>query len=185
MRGGLAPILVALAAGCSPQLSQSEARQAWVAEQSQKRPIDALRLALNGTRDVDFLDGWYAVEHDVESGRAWRWAGRRAIVRLRLLGGAAPLGDMELSVHGWLPHEHLGLAARRLTSFVNGHMLDEFEPPSDRFVRTFIVPEQLLSVGEPIELALVVANTARPQGDGRELGFATSGITWARASTAR
>jgi hypothetical protein len=134
---------------------------------------------------MDFVDGWYPVEHDVEEGRAWRWMARRAVVRLRLLGAAEPLGDMELSVQGWLPHEHLGLAAQRLTSLVNGHVLDELEPPSARFVRTVIVPKRLLATDEPVELAFVVANTVRPKGDGRELGFAMSGISWARARAAR
>jgi hypothetical protein len=192
MRGGPAALLaVALAAGCSRQQSQREARHTWVTEQSRKNPLDALRLELSGTPELDFLDGWYPVEHDVESGIAWRWMGRRAIVRLRLLDGAEAVHedcehcDVELSIHGWIPHEHLGLAARRLTSLVNGHVLDEFEPPNERFVRTFVVPAQLLAAGESLELALVVANTVRPQGDERQLGFATSGITWARASTAR
>jgi hypothetical protein len=186
MRRGITPILAAaLAASCSPQKSQSEARRAWVTEQSRQRPVDALCLALNGTRDMDFLDGWYPVEHDVEEARAWRWMARRAVVRLRLLAAAEPRSDMALTFHGWLPHEHLGLAAQRLTSVVNGHVLDELEPPSARFVHTFVVPERLIGMDRSIELAFVVANTVEPKGDDRELGFAMSELSWARARAAR
>jgi hypothetical protein len=113
--------------------------------------------------------------------------GKRALVRLKLANspsgaGPAARGGLALDISGWLPHEHLGSAARELQFEVNGHRMTRFEAPADRFVFTLAVPEALLGTGGWVELAVVATNTVKPTGDERELGFAMSGVSWARVT---
>lgn len=159
-------------------------RDAWVQERAAKGPVDAQRLALNGSAEIEYLEGWFPVEHDTE--RAWRWMGKRALVRLQLsspaASGSAARSDIALTIHGWVPHEFLGDAARELRIDVNGHRLDTFEAPAERFEHTLSVPAALLDSEGRVELAIEVANTVKPPRDERELGFATSGFTWEAAA---
>jgi hypothetical protein len=176
-------LAVALGAGCSAPQSQRDRSEARVQERAPETPVDAQRLALSGTSEIEYVEGWFPVEHDAE--RAWRWMGKRAVVRLRLAGAAAgPRSDVALTVLGWVPHEYLGGAARELRFDVGGQRLDTFEAPADRFEHTFTVPAALLDTEGRIELAIEAANAVKPPGDERELGFATSGFTWQPAVVA-
>lgn len=154
-----------------------DARPAWRRKQATDHKM-LLRDVLNGTPDVDFYDGWYAIENDPNTGGAWRWMGKRGVVRFRTHPGADEAVDVELQIHGWAPVEHVGFRTCHMEFAVNGHVLDRFEPPKGTFVRTIFVPRFLLASSEWVDLAISVANTARPTGEWRDLGFATTGFIW-------
>src|SRR5690349_11877536 len=58
------------------------ARAQWIADQT-KAHSWWVRSFLNGTRDMQFYDGFYPIEFDPTTGGAWRWMDKKGIVRLR------------------------------------------------------------------------------------------------------
>jgi hypothetical protein len=174
----LVGIIAVGAAGCDASDPDERIRAEWRARQTTEHNA-YLRDFLNGNGDMQFYDGWYDIEGDPDSGAGWRWMGKRAIVRLRTKPeGRTQVTDMVLTVHGWVPWEHLGFRTSHLEFAINGHVLDKFEPPRESFERAIFVPRFLLEQSEWVDFAITVANTARPQGDWRDLGMGTSGFVW-------
>jgi hypothetical protein len=159
-----------------------ERRREWLARRTEAEKA-YLQAVLNGTDDIQFYDGWYNLEHDPKTHGAWRWMGRRGIVRLRTkLGGVPTAQDMELHVFGWVPHEHAPLRQLQMELAINGQVLERFDPPPAAFEHVLLVPKQLLEHSEWVDFAITVANAPRPPGDGRELGFSTTGFHWKPAA---
>ena len=50
--------------------------------------------------------------------------------------------------------------------------------PHESGLVPIIVPRSLLGDDDWVDLTISVANTARPHGDWRDLGFATTGFQW-------
>jgi hypothetical protein len=172
-----AAILCTAGTGCKGA-GDADARErpAWVHDQTVKNHC-YLREFLNGTGDMQFYDGWYAIENDPKTGGAWRWMDRRGIVRMRTPGRDAK--DMKLTVFGWVPFDDVGFRAIHMEFAINGHVLDRFEPVSAApFEHTFVVPQWLITASDWVDLSITVSNTAKPRGDWRDLGFATTGIVW-------
>ena len=183
----LAAALLALAAvlamlgvtGCREREPTADdiARDGWVTAETAKHEV-YLRRFLHGTSDIEFFDGWHVVEHDPKTGSAWRWMDRRSITRLRTKPGwARTPTDMIITVYGWVAWEHVGARTLHMEFAVNGHVLDRFEPPKKLFDHSFAVPRWLLENSDWVDLAITVANTARPVGE-RDISFATTGILW-------
>jgi len=158
--------------------ADSDARFEWLGAQTASHKL-WVRQALNGNDAIRFQDGWYNVENDPKSGGAWRWMMGRGTLRLltKPEGAAAPV-DMQLVVFGWVPQENLGFRSQHMTFSANGHVLEEFDPPKETFEHAVVVPAWLLSGGERIDFVISVTNTTRPNGDWRDLGFATTGFHW-------
>jgi hypothetical protein len=155
-----------------------ERRNEWLRVETDAKKL-YLQAVLNGTDDVQFYDGWFNVDHDPTTGGAWRWMERRGIVRLRTKpGGASTVHDMELHVFGWVPYEQLPMRELPIEFAINGHILERFEPPATSFEHVLIVPRRLLENSDWVDFTITVANTARPAGEWRDLGFATTGFNW-------
>jgi hypothetical protein len=166
------------ASGCrSSSDPDAEARAKWIATQASSRNWH-LRAFLNGTPDMQFYDGWYNIETDPSTGGAWRWMDKKGIVRLRTRLGSSRAQDMELSLYGWVPHEHVGLRTNHMEFAINGHVIGRFEPPRRSFEHKLFVPRWLLEQSDWVDFTITVANTARPPRDWRDLGFATTGFVW-------
>ncbi len=171
-------LLAAAVAGCGESVDQDRmTRPAWTRAKAVEGQM-VLRDVLNGSPDLVFYDGWHGIENDPKTGGAWRWMGKRGIVRLRTKPMNQPLQDMELQIHGWVPWEHVGFRSCHMEFAVNGHVLARLEPPNHSFVQTLRVPRWLLASSEWVDLAITVANTARPPGELRDLGFSTTGFLW-------
>ena len=183
LRAALVLLALLTFSGCGRESDvDREIRPAWIGAETEKRQV-YLRRFLNGTDEVDFFDGWYPLEHDPKTGGAWRWMERRSITRLRTkVGGATAATDMRITVHGWTPYGDVGVRTLHMEFAVNGHVLERFEPPNEAFVHTIFVPKWLLERSERVDFAITVANTARPKGDWRDIGFATTGIVWKPAA---
>jgi len=129
--------------------------------------------------DALFYDGWYPTENDPKTGGAWRWMGKHGVIRLRTrTGGAREASDMELKLFGWAPYELMPIHLLRLELAVNGHILGRVDAPARAFEHTVIVPKSLLDNSDWVDFTITAANTIMPGGDGRELGFATTGFQW-------
>ena len=86
---------------------------------------------------------------------------------------------MKLTVFGWVPFDDVGFRTIHLEFAVNGHVLDRFEPMSAApFEHAFVVPQWLLAASSWVDVSITVSNTAKPRGDWRDLGFATTGFLW-------
>lgn len=165
-------------AGCADGDQDRENRARWLADETAKRKL-WVRQALNGSGEIAFLDGWYSAENDPKAGNAWRWMTGRGVLRLKSkVDGTATPVDMQLVVFGWLSHENIGFRSQHMTFSANGHLLEELDPPAESFEHTVIVPAALLSGGDYIDFVISVTNTVRPNGDWRDLGFATTGFHW-------
>lgn len=183
------PVAVAVAVassssllGCHRSPDDSAVRSKWLHEQASAHHW-YVREALNGTPDIHYYDGWYAPEADPKTGGAWRWMDRRGIVRLRTrVAGHAEATDMTVTLNGWVPWESVGLRTNTLEVSVNGHVLETFDPPHETFAHTVFVPRFLLEKSDWVDLVITAANTARPRGDWRDLGFCTTGLIWKPAS---
>jgi hypothetical protein len=176
----LVAVLCAAGTGCkAPVDADAKERPAWVHDQAAKNHC-FLREFLNGNGDMQFYDGWYPLENDPKTGGAWRWMDRRGIVRLRTTTNQAPEAtDMKVTVFGWVPFDDVGFRTVYMEFAVNGHVLDRFEPVSSApFEHAFVVPRWLLQASDWVDLSITVTNTAKPRGDWRDLGFATTGIVW-------
>lgn len=156
-------------------------RHQWVQQQTQATNRNLLEY-LNRAGDIEFVDGWYPVESDPKTGGAWRWMSGRGITRLASRpGGRADVTDMELKIFGWGPHEHLGVLPFEMEFSVNGHVLGRFVPPKGSFEHVIVVPRYLLERSSHVDFVITVTNAAHPNGDARELGFATTGFHWTPA----
>ena len=165
-------------ASCGERDADTDARARWIGEQTAAHKL-WVRQALNGSDEVAFEDGWYNLENDPKAGGAWRWMTGRGVLRLRTKLGDAPAPvDMQLVVFGWIPHENIGFRSQHMTFAANGHVLEEFDPPPESFEHAVEVPAALLSGGKYIDFVITVTNTTRPNGDWRDLGFATTGFHW-------
>lgn len=172
-------VMVLACFGCGARDQDRQRRFDWMQKQTGEHNLH-VRHFLSRPGEHEFGDGWYPVEADIKTGNAWRWMDRRAIIALRTKpGGAREARDMEMKLFGWVPHEHVGLRRLVMEFAINGHVLDRFEPPKTSFERSIVVPRSLLEQSEWVDFVITVANTARPTGDWRELGFATSGFHWA------
>lgn len=175
-----AAVLCTAGTGCkAAEDVDAKERPAWVHEQAGKNHC-YLREFLNGNADMQFYDGWYPLESDPKTGGAWRWMDRRGIVRLRTTTfETAKPTDMRITIFGWVPFDDVGFRTVHMEFAVNGHVLDRFEPVSSApFEHAFLVPRWLLGASEWVDLSITVSNTAKPRGDWRDLGFATTGILW-------
>jgi len=181
MRSVLAIAAAASFAACRSAPDDAAARAAWVHARVGERHW-YVREALNGTSDVRYYDGWYAPESDPSTGGGWRWMSKRGIVRLRARAGTAEAHDMTITVYGWVPWKDVGLRTTTLEFAVNGHVLETFDPPHETFAHTIFVPRFLLEHGDWVDFTITAANTARPRGDWRDLGFCTTGFTWKPAT---
>lgn len=170
-----------LLAACHPPTEEREARQRWVHEQAGAHDW-YVREALNGTGDIDYYDGWFPPESDPKTGGGWRWMDRRSITRLRTRVREGGVSDMTVTVYGWVPWQDIGLRTNTLEFAVNGHVLETFDPPHESFVHTIFVPRFLLEKSDWVDFVITAANTARPRGDWRDLGFCTTGFIWKPAS---
>jgi hypothetical protein len=178
--------LVLLMAACQPRGDsrgdQHEARMKWVHAQAAEHDW-YVRDVLNGSGDIDFYDGWYPPENDPKTGGGWRWMDKRGITELRT--HVAPnntVADMTLTIYGWVPWQDVGLRTNTLELAVNGHVLETFDPPHESFVHTVFVPRSLLEKSDWVDFVITAANTARPRGDWRDLGFCTTGFVWKPAT---
>ena len=181
MRPLLLAAVATLALACRRTPDDAAARGAWVHEQAGTHHW-YVREALNGTPDIQYYDGWFAPENDPKTGGAWRWMERRGILRLRThVDGKAP-SDMTLTIYGWVPWEHMDLRTSTLELSINGHVLETFDPPHESFVHTVFVPRFLLEHADWVDFVITAANTARPRGDWRDLGFCTTGFIWKQAT---
>jgi len=170
-------LLASALCGCSRDQDEKR-RAAWIHEQTAANNLYLLDF-LNRPGEVEFYDGWYNVEHDPKTGGAWRWMERRGIVRLVTKPqGLKQAQDMELKIFGWVPHEHVGFRTLGMEFSVNGHVLGRFDPPKGPFEHTIFVPRWLLEHSARVDFVITVANTARPNGDWRDLGFASTGFHW-------
>lgn len=183
MRTRLVAAVALVVSACRPAVDDDRAaRASWVQQQTAAHDW-YVRDVLNGTSDVDFYDGWYAPENDPKTGGAWRWMARRGIVRLRARVNGAPTAvDMSLTINGWVPWQDVGLRTTTLQVAVNGHVLETFDPPHETFAHSVFVPRFLLEKSDWVDLVITAANTARPRGDWRDLGFCTTGFLWKPAS---
>lgn len=164
--------------GCGNRDQDRQRRFDWVHEQTATNKL-YVREFLSRSGDLEFYDGWYPVESDPKTGGAWRWMERRSITRLHTtVGGATTPRDMELKVFGWVLHEDVGFRKIVMDFSVNGHVLDRFDPPTGSFEHAIVVPKWLLEQSDWVDFVITVSNTARPKGDWRDLGFATSGFHW-------
>jgi hypothetical protein len=187
---GVGRILAALAAstfliGCREDVDTDRGiRAKWLLELNEDAGV-GLRAVLNGTAEVDYYDGWYPLEYDPKTNGAWRWMGQRGILQLRTKpGGARQARDMELHVFGWVPMESVGFRTCHLEFSLNGHVLGRFEPTSPKlFEHTLFVPRWLLEKADWVDFVITTANTARPAGEWRDLGFATTGFIWKEAGS--
>lgn len=156
----------------------AERRPQWIHEQTAANNRYVLDF-LNRPGDIEFYDGWYAVEHDKNTGGAWRWMDRRGIVRLATkVHGLAQARDMELKVFGWVLHEDAGYRKLQMEFAINGHVLERFDPPRGSFEHVIFVPRWLLEHSAKVDFVITVTHALHPRGDWRELGFATTGFHW-------
>jgi hypothetical protein len=167
-------------AGCKGARDEDwERRPAWVASQTASNKLYQRDFLTRGGDWYDFYDGWYPPENDPKAASAWRWMERRGIIRLQTkTGGATVARDMNLELFGWVPHEHVGFRSNQLEFSVNGHVLGRFDPPKAAFNYTIVVPRSLLEQSDWVDFVITATNTARPNGDWRDLGFATTGFHW-------
>jgi hypothetical protein len=164
--------------GCGNRDQDRQRRFDWMQKQTADNKL-YVRHFLSRPGEYEFGDGWYPVEADTKTGGSWRWMEKRAIIQLRTKpGGATEARDMELKLFGWVPYEHVGFRQLMMEFAVNGHVLDRFDPPKTSFEHSIIVPRALLEHGDWVDFVITVANTARPTGDWRDLGFGTSGFHW-------
>ncbi len=184
MAAAVTVLLTASTLGCKggdPDQDRQR-RFPWIQEQTKSKKLFG-REFLSYSSTYEFYDGWYPVETDPKTGFAWRWMEKRAIIRLRTVPGIAPgAQDMELKLDGWVPQEHIGLRKIILEFAVNGHVLGRFDPPKGSFQVPVFVPRWLLEHSDWVDFVITVSNTARPNGDWRDLGFATTGFQWTPAS---
>lgn len=175
---GLAALGLA-SAGCKGNRDQDwKRRPEWIREQTVANKL-FVRDVVTRTGHYEFYDGWYPPENDPKSNNAWRWMEKRGIVRMRTtIGEDKTPRDMELKIFGWVPQEHVGLRKIVLEFMVNGHVLGRFDPPKGSFEHTIFVPRWLLEHGDWVDFVITASNTARPNGDWRDLGFATTGFQW-------
>lgn len=160
---------------CNKRDTDVKRRDEWIAHETATHDV-YLRRFLNGTPDVVYFDGWYPLEHDPKTGGAWRWMRQRSITRLRAPKQAK---DMTVTVWGWTAYEFVGDGhTLHMDFYVNGRLLEHFEPPAKLFHHTIFVPKYLLENSEWVDLVIRVANWAVPRGDWRSLAFATTGIIW-------
>jgi hypothetical protein len=176
------PLAGLAGAGCGgPARDQdSERRPAWINAQTAKNNL-FLRDFLTRPADwYEFYDGWYPAEQDAKTGSAWRWMEHRGIIRLNVhAGGARQPCDMKLELFGWVPLDHVGFRSAQLEFMVNGHVLGRLAPPdSHPFTHTLVVPAHLLERSDWVDLVITTTNAPHPNGDWRELGFATTGFHW-------
>lgn len=170
--------LGALALGCGNRDEDRQRRFDWIHEQTAENKL-YVREFLSRSGNYEFYDGWYPVEADPKTGGAWRWMEKRGIIRLRTtIGDAKVPTDMEMKLFGWVPHEHVGFRVIQMEFAANGHVLERFDPPKASFEHSIIVPKWLLENSDWIDFTITVSNTARPNGDWRDLGFGTSGFHW-------
>ena len=173
--------LLAGIAGCKRDSSDQDrmARPVWLHAQGAARNQFVREHLTLANGEYEYGDGWYPTESDPKSGGAWKWMDRRGTIRLRTrVGAATQPTDMELKLYGWVPQENLGFRTQQIEIAVNGHVLERFEPPKDSFVHALVVPRHLLEHSTSVDLVITVANTVRPNGDWRDLGFATTGFHW-------
>lgn len=176
-----AVLLLALATtGCGGDRDQDRQRRfPWIQEQTKAHKLFG-REFLSYASTYEFYDGWYPVEADAKTGFAWRWMEKRGIIRLRTVpsADARSAQDMVMKLVGWVPQEHVGLRKIILEFAVNGHVLGRFDPPQGTFEHPVFVPRWLLEHSDWVDFTITVSNTARPNGDWRDLGFATTGFQW-------
>lgn len=178
------PCAVALASlaltsiGCGNRDQDRQRRAEWVHEQTAQEKL-YVREFLSRSGNYEFYDGWYPVENDPKTGGAWRWMQKRGIIRLQTtVGNAKSPVDMEMKLFGWVPQEHVGFRKIIMEFSANGHVLGRLDPPKGSFEHSVIVPKSLLEGSDWIDFTITVSNTARPNGDWRDLGFGTSGFHW-------
>jgi hypothetical protein len=169
----LAPLLA-----CKKVDPDRPRRNAWIEKQTAEQKVFVRDVLTRGNGLYEFYDGWYGTENDPKGG-AWRWMDKRGIVRLRTtFGDSKTPRDMTLKIFGWVPWEHVGLRVIQIEFAVNGHVLARFDPPKASFEYPLFVPRHLLANGDWVDFSITVTNTARPTGDWRDLGFATTGFHW-------
>jgi hypothetical protein len=172
------------AAGCKPDSSAPDdqdilRRRAWVHAQTAEEKLFVREHLTHSDGNYEFGDGWYWTEYDPKTRGAWKWMERKGIIRLRTrIGAATRPSDMELTLYGWVTQENLGLRTQQIELAVNGHVLERFDPPKNAFEHKLIVPRHLLEHSTWVDFTITVANTVRPNGDWRDLGFATTGFQW-------
>jgi hypothetical protein len=89
-----------------------------------------------------FGEGWHEAEHDVLSGRLWRWTSERSILQVR---GAA-VGGVRVSIRGESPLRYFEIPPM-VRVVVGGRVIGEFQPASD-FEWTVTVPADDLARAE-------------------------------------
>ena len=179
----------ALLAGChsrdgvrEPPDQDFERRPAWVNAQTAEKKLFVRDFLSRGSDWYEFYDGWYPAESDAKSGGAWRWMEKRGIVRLQTkTQGVTRARAMELRLFGWVPDDQVGFRKIQLEFAVNGHVLERFDPPHGPFEHPILVPRELLDYSDWVDFVITSTNTARPNGDWRDLGFATTGFHWTPA----
>lgn len=184
-----AALLAGCAAGCDsrdpvrdPRDQDIDRRPAWVNAQTAQKKLFLRDLLSRGGDWFEFYDGWYPAEADPKTGSAWRWMDKRGIIRLQTKTEGVPRArDMELRIYGWVPTENLGFRKIQLEFAVNGHVLERFDPPTGPFEHAILVPRFLLDRSDWVDFVIASTNTARPNGDWRDLGFATTGFHWTPA----
>ncbi|MDB4938033.1 MAG: hypothetical protein JWP87_5005 [Labilithrix sp.] len=175
--------LIAAASSCGGRRDQDaqldeDRRNEWLRAETDAKKL-YVQAVLNGTTDIQYYDGWWNLERDPRTGGAWRWMEKRGVLRLRTKpGGATETHDMEMHVFGWVPYEHLAERQYGIDFIVNGHIVEHFTPPATAFEHVVVVPRSLLGGGDWIDFTIAVTSVARVAGDGRDLGFATTGFQW-------
>lgn len=169
-------VVAAVATACKQGDPDEPARTRWLDERTASRKV-FLRRVLKGTPDIRYSDGWYPLESDPTTGSAWRWQEKKSRTRFRV--SSIPPGDpVRLSVFGWTDFAHLDVRSSHLDFYVNGVRIDRFDPPPASFEHVLLIPRRLIGGGEWVDLDILAANTARPSGEWRDLGFATTGFLW-------
>jgi hypothetical protein len=171
-------VVAALLGACKRNDPDWDRRSAWIQRQTAENNLFVRDVLTRDGFDYQFHDGWYPAENDRKAGGAWRWMDKRGVVRLRTgLPNQSPR-DMQLTIFGWVPHEHVGFRSLQMEFAVNGHVLGRFDPPPRSFEHVLRVPRALLQGDDYVDLVISVTNTAKPSGDWRDLGFATTGFHW-------
>lgn len=176
-----APACLTSLAGCKREGGDQDVlrRREWLHQQTKANDLFVRQHLTQPDDNHAFAEGWYATEYNPKTGGSWKWMNRHGILRLRTryVGTPSPT-DMQLTLYGWVPQENLGLRTQQIELAVNGHVLERFDPPKDAFVHTVTVPRHLLEHSTWVDFTITVANTVRPSGDWRDLGFATTGFQW-------
>lgn len=174
-RGALL-LLLAVAPACKRPDPDEANRRVWLEDLTKSRQV-VLRQVLNGNGGTWFYDGWFPIESDPKTGGAWRWQEKKSTTRFRT--STIPPGDpVRLSVFGWTDYSHLDVRTSHLDFFANGVRVDRFDTPATSFEHVVTIPRRLIGNDEWFDFSIVAANTAKPAGEWRDLGFATTGFIW-------